>query len=274
MVVAVVALVAGFALGFLLGSSESSAMEEGEGSRSAGSAGTESAGAGSAGTPPSQPDSGTAAEPEAMADADALDLSAHSITDPASIWILVNKQRPIEPAGFAPDDLVTPQVPIAGANHLLRQEAAAALEAMAQELLQDTGRDLAIVSGYRSAEYQRTLYERYVTQYGQESADTFSARPGYSEHQTGLAADVTEAGSGCDIHACFADTASGKWLAENAWRHGFIVRYPEGAEARTGYTYEPWHLRYVGADLAGHMHTTGAATLEEALGEPDAPAYR
>lgn len=204
---------------------------------------------------------------------EAFDVSEHSTTDPESIWVLVNKRNPIEPAGFVPPDLRAPQVRIIGQNHLLREEAAQALEAMAEEIEQETGAELAVLSGYRSAAYQESLYGRYVSQYGRESADAFSARAGHSEHQTGLAVDVTEVGSGCDLRACFAETSTGAWLADHAWQHGFVIRYPDDAEDVTGYMYEPWHLRYVGVDLAEHMREEQIVTLEEALEAGAAPAY-
>ena len=115
------------------------------------------------------------------------------------------------------------------------------------------------VSGYRSYSQQASLYDSYVRQYGQATADTLAARPGFSEHQTGLAMDIGNASGVCALQACFATTPAGKWAAANAATYGFIIRYPAGAEAVTGYTYEPWHLRYVGRDLAraGQHHPGG-----------------
>ncbi len=88
------------------------------------------------------------------------------------------------------------------------------------------------------------------------------ARPGYSEHQTGLAADVSRADGACELKACFSQTAEGQWLATRAWDYGFILRYPEGKEMATGYEYEPWHIRYVGVELARAVRDSGQ-TLEE-----------
>jgi D-alanyl-D-alanine carboxypeptidase len=98
---------------------------------------------------------------------------------------------------------------------------------------------------------------------GQAEADRTSARPGYSEHQTGLAFDVEVSGGKCHLEKCLGETPDGKWVAANAYKYGFIVRYPEGKENVTGYDYEPWHLRYVGTDLASEMHTKSVQTLEE-----------
>lgn len=109
------------------------------------------------------------------------------------------------------------------------------------------------VSAYRSYSYQRTLYQRYVKQSGQALADTFSARPGYSEHQTGLAVDINTASTS----AHFENTAQYRWLSEHCWEYGFILRYPEGKEQITGFQFEPWHYRYVGQELALAIRDSG-----------------
>ena len=121
------------------------------------------------------------------------------------------------------------------------------------------GFSMPLISGYRSYQTQTNLYNRYVAQYGEKVANTFSAKPGQSEHQTGLAFDV---GS---IDNNYGQTAAGKWLAENAHRFGFIIRYPKGKEAITGYQYEPWHIRYLGTDIATDVYNKGVC-LEEYLG--------
>lgn len=100
------------------------------------------------------------------------------------------------------------------------------------------------VSGYRSYNTQKDLYNGYVSRNGQAKADTFSAKPGTSEHQTGLATDINS------VSDSFANTSAYKWLIENAYKYGFILRYPKGKEFITGYKYEPWHFRYVGIDVA------------------------
>ena len=113
-------------------------------------------------------------------------------------------------------------------------------------------------SGYRSYGYQEQIYSNYVNEYGVETADTFSARPGYSEHQTGLAIDVNI------IDDSFTGTPEALWLAEHCYEYGFIIRYPNGKQAVTGYKYEPWHIRYVGSAVANQIHSMGNdATLEE-----------
>lgn len=121
------------------------------------------------------------------------------------------------------------------------------------------GFSLEIISGFRSYETQKGLYNRYVSIYGQAEADTFSAQPGKSEHQTGLAFDLGW------VDDAYADTAEGKWLAENCYKYGFIIRYPKGKESITGYKYEPWHVRYLGNPLATDVYNSGLC-LEEYLG--------
>ena len=119
------------------------------------------------------------------------------------------------------------------------------------------GISLFVASGFRSYEYQVDLYNTYVKRDGKEAADTYSARPGYSEHQTGLAADINAADSS------FEDTPEAIWLDKNCYKYGFVIRFPKGKEAYTGYTYEPWHLRYVGKDIAKKIHAAGGISLEE-----------
>ena len=114
-----------------------------------------------------------------------------------------------------------------------------------------------IASAFRSYGYQQTVYGNVVASWGQARADQLSARPGFSEHQTGLAVDlVTPASPGCDFEACFATTPAGRWLHATAWRFGFVVRYPAGSTEVTGYAPEPWHLRYVGRPLAAELRRT------------------
>ncbi len=113
-----------------------------------------------------------------------------------------------------------------------------------------------IESGFRSYEEQSNLYNSYVQRSGKEAADTFSARPGHSEHQTGLTIDCNDASD------YFAYTEEAQWLEDHAWEYGFIIRYPKGKESITGYKYEPWHIRYVGKQLAQDLHNSGE-TLEE-----------
>lgn len=211
------------------------------------------------------------------AKAPTFDKSAHSLTDPASLWVIVNKNRPLNPKTYTPADLVIPNIPmrsnITSVEEHVSAVMAPALEAMVAAAKQQ-GLNLNLQSGYRSYQFQVDLYNQYVQSEGQAEADTFSARPGYSEHQTGLAADLGGTSDPtCNVAQCFANTSEGKWLAANAYLYGFIIRYPKSFENITGYEYEPWHVRYVGKALAGQMHKTGIQTLEQFFGLPAAPNY-
>ena len=116
-----------------------------------------------------------------------------------------------------------------------------------------------IQSGYRSYKTQDELYNNYVKQNGKEKADTFSARPGHSEHQTGYAMDLNI------IDSSFEGTKEAIWIEKNCYKYGFIIRYPKGKDKVTGYKYEPWHIRYLGKELAKKVYDSGL-TLEEYLG--------
>jgi len=181
-----------------------------------------------------------------------MDLAFILETYDPYLYILVDKQYAL-PADYEPSDLV----PLTGMgvsyrinrnDMLLRKAAFDALEEMAAAARAD-GLTLLASSAYRSFAYQEQVYSRYVRQYGQEEADTFSARPGHSQHQLGLVVDF---GS---ITDAFADTPEGKWLEANASRFGWSLSYPLGYEDITGYKWESWHYRYVGKELAEFINT-------------------
>lgn len=206
-----------------------------------------------------------------------FNVSQHSLDDAASPWVVVNKKRPLKPKDYAPSDLTVPVIQlrsnITSEERQVRAVTAEALKKLA-EAAQTDGITLTLQSGYRSYDFQANLYARYVGQQGQTVADTQSARAGHSEHQTGLAADVGGVTRpACNVEACFAGTPEGIWVAANAHKYGFTIRYPEGKMSITGYTYEPWHLRYVGKELADEMHAKGIQTLEEFFRLPAAPDY-
>ncbi|MFA1739736.1 D-alanyl-D-alanine carboxypeptidase family protein [Lysinibacillus fusiformis] len=163
--------------------------------------------------------------------------------------LLANKIYPL-PSTFAPEE-----------NPEARQALNQMLEAAKQQ-----GFDLVAFSGYRSFEYQTTLYNNYVNRDGQAAADRYSARPGYSEHQTGLAFDIGERGKE-DLWLTeeFGETPAGQWLFAHAQEYGFILRFPQNKEEITGYMYESWHYRYVGKDIAKEI-AKQSITLEEYLG--------
>ena len=206
-----------------------------------------------------------------------FDKTAFSLTDPTSPWVVTNKHRPLNPKAYAPNDLVVPNIPLRGNitndEKQLRRETASALEKMYAAAAAE-GVEFNVQSGYRSYNFQVNLYNRYVQQQGQAEADSQSARPGYSEHQTGLTVDLgSTTKPSCNVETCYADTVEGKWLAANAYKFGFILRYPEGETNTTGYVYEPWHFRYVGTDLAAEMHKQNSTTLEAFFGLEAAPDY-
>jgi D-alanyl-D-alanine carboxypeptidase len=161
---------------------------------------------------------------------------------------LVDKRHPL-PSDYAPSDLVTltdGPYRVGRAGLTLRRIAAAALSEMAAGA-RNSGITLVASSAYRSYNYQVEVYNRNVLEMGQEAADRESARPGHSQHQTGLVVDF---GS---IDDSFALTASGRWMAANASRFGWSLSYPDGYEAVTGYRWESWHYRYVGKELAAFI---------------------
>lgn len=145
-------------------------------------------------------------------------------------------------------------------NPGLNEEVSKHAKAMFTEAATE-GLNIYISSGFRSYDYQKGLYERYVKRDGVELADTYSARPGHSEHQTGLSFDVNQ------VDDTFDNTEEAKWLADNCYKYGFILRYPKGTTDETGYQYESWHYRYVGTELAKELYNNGDwITLESYFG--------
>lgn len=177
--------------------------------------------------------------------------------------LLINKENPL-PKGYVPGDLQQVASSASAVNgQKMRAVPAAALEQLSKSAAQE-GYTIKLVSGYRSYSLQKELYTMYVKQDGKYVAEQYSARPGYSEHQAGLAADVSSPSAGYDLLQSYGNTAEGKWLAKNAHRFGFIIRYLKGKEDITGYLYEPWHLRYVGTEAATEIYEQ-QLTLEEYL---------
>lgn len=180
--------------------------------------------------------------------------------------VLVNKQFKL-PDTYKPSDLVYPDVNFVFAEkiekRMMRKEAAGALENMFAAAKKD-GTPLAGVSAYRSHSTQTTLFNRYVQKDGEAAAKKYSAVPGHSEHETGLAIDVAGSTGKCAAEDCFGGTPEAKWLEDHAHEYGFIIRYPKGKESVTGYQYEPWHLRYVGTQMAKDIKTKNT-TMEEYL---------
>ncbi|TDL44650.1 D-alanyl-D-alanine carboxypeptidase family protein [Kocuria rosea] len=203
--------------------------------------------------------------------------TTYDIDSASSLTVVVNKHRPLDPPSYAPRSLTRIK------TEQLRTEAAQAYQQMVKEAKADRV-NIVTISGYRSYDHQASLYDSYVQQYGQETADTIAARPGHSEHQTGLAMDVGNSSGACALQDCFEDTPVGAWVAEHADEYGFIIRYPKDEQDVTGYKYEPWHLRYVGPELADEMRLKAEQTawkgpkldtdtMEEFFGLAPAPDY-
>lgn len=218
-------------------------------------------GAGSARSPrstASATEPGTAATAKSAAAPD-FDKHAYSVTRASSLWVIVNKKHPLHPIRYQPRVSVVDgrQVDHRMAPYLKKLLAAS----------KRAGNPLHVVSGYRSYSYQQSVFHGLVAQQGRSSAEMWSAKPGYSEHQTGLAADLNLANSGtCSLQSCFGKTRGGRWLARNAWRYGFIVRYTKANTKITGYEPEPWHIRYVGKSLARELRRTHTTCLESFFG--------
>ncbi|MEN2738530.1 M15 family metallopeptidase [Microbacterium sp. X-17] len=195
------------------------------------------------------------------------------LDDPARVWTVVNKRRPYGQVDYVPAALVIP----AGVRNIpggaMRQDAATAVQALVQGAGNAGAGAIAIDSAYRSYTTQQSTYAQNVAENGQAGGDAVSARPGFSEHQSGLAVDLAACNGGCSAIEDFGPTPQGQWVAAHAWEYGFIVRYEAGETPITGYAPEPWHLRYIGTELARAYHDGGWHTLEQFFGLPPAPDY-
>ncbi len=220
-------------------------------------------------SPPAAPTKEPAPTPEPTAEPTAvgIDLAAYSTSAADSVWVLVNKQHPIEPLDYEPADLV------AFRGTTIRQVAAGDLEAMFAAAKAD-GVTLGVRTAYRGYDQQAAIRADVERRRGFEHAERYSARPGFSEHQTGLSLDLhSPSQPGCDLATCFSNTAEGQWVAAHAAEYGFVVRYtPENTDA-TGFSPEAWHLRYVGRELAAWLRDNGIGSLEEAFGVTGGPDY-
>lgn len=212
---------------------------------------------------------------EAFRDAVATDAApCIDLHDAGRLWVVVNKRNALDPLEYWPVPQGRPQSTRIIAGGWLLEPVASALDELSAAVADAGAGTIAVSSGFRPYDFQVDTYRRYVSMRGQDAADLRSARPGHSEHQTGLAVDVVACdGGGCGDHDGFGGTTQSDWIAANAWRYGFVVRYEDGRTATTGYSAEPWHLRFVGRDLAAAYHEGGYATLEEFFGLPSAPDY-
>lgn len=194
------------------------------------------------------------------------------VQNPDNEWVMVNKELAL-PNDYYPADLVRPSVPFVFGDEevekaLIREEAARALELWFKKA-EDENIDVLAASGFRSYERQATIFQATVDTKGEEHAVQAVALPGKSEHQTGLAMDITSPSVNYDLVQEYGETVEGQWLAKTAHEFGFILRYPKDKETITGYMYEPWHFRYVGVELATYLKEKNW-TLEEYMNEVQA----
>ena len=193
----------------------------------------------------------------------------YDIDTASSPSVVVNKKRPLNPKTYIPANLKR----YPGSSVKLAAPARDALVLMAAAMKKAGAGTLVLNSGYRSYASQKIIHAAKVSQLGLKAGEALAARPGYSEHQTGLAADVSAYKQGCAIYTCFSATKAGKWLAENAWQYGFVIRYPYGQTKITGYQFEPWHLRFIGLEIATDMRAKNILTVEKYFSLPSAPKY-
>ena len=181
----------------------------------------------------------------------------NTIYSPTSYNFLVNKNNRLTD-DYEPIDLEKISLEYSCENKYLRHDAKVAFEKMAKDA-KDNGYNIIAVSTYRPYDYQEKLYNNYVKSKGKYYADLASARPGHSEHQTGLAVDVADLSLDYDN---FEKTKEFYWMKENSYKYGFILRYPKAKFHITGFKYEPWHYRYVGIDVSNYIYKNNI-TLEE-----------
>lgn len=186
-----------------------------------------------------------------------LNVTPDTVENPEDITVLVNKVHQI-PEGWTPNDLES--VPD-NKNQKLRKEANEAYTKF-YKAAKAKGIEIYSISGYRTNKTQKTYWDNQVKAYGEEYASQYSAYPGRSEHQLGLAIDVSYTTEGDRLNEKVATSSLGKFIVSDAYKYGFILRYTKDKVAITNYAYEPWHMRYVGVDLATQLHESGL-TLEE-----------
>ena len=167
------------------------------------------------------------------------------------------------PEQYEPPDLVPASQANYSAEFRIRSFVAEDLNRMRNAILAEGLPEVALLAAYRSVADQQALFDGRVAELGFEATAEGTARPGHSEHHLGTTVDFRPIGA-TDVDESFGDTPTGQWLAEHSWQYGFVLSYPEGAEDRTCYKYEPWHFRYVGPELASRVHASGL-TLREYL---------
>lgn len=197
--------------------------------------------------------------------ADQIRAIVQDYDQPDSLWAMANKKRSL-PMDYKPTPLVIPDVPTrtdkSDEERSVRGDVTEPLKKMF-DAAKKAGHSLMIGSAYRSSDLQAVYFNSYVAASGLEAANQYSAKPGQSEHQLGLSVDISTLSQQCYLSECFTSTPDGEWLAKNAYKYGFTLRYQKGKESITGYNFEPWHYRYVGVDLATALYQSDL-TLEEA----------
>ncbi|MGP7960119.1 D-alanyl-D-alanine carboxypeptidase family protein [Sanguibacter sp. A247] len=247
----------------------------GSGSGTTSTASTPPAPSAPASTPPAStpPASTPPAGPESAGRHDRADEvgephRGYDVDSSSSVTVVVNKRRPLDPLDYTPDGLAA----VGGTSVMMRTDAATALRAMRAAAQRD-GHPIGVHSAMRTYDEQARTFEGWVAELGEVEAERSSARAGHSEHQTGLALDVVALGDACGVMTCFGETEASQWLTEHAHEYGYIVRFTASHEKWTGYQPEPWHLRYVGREVAEAIREAGGPSLEEFFGLPPAATY-
>lgn len=213
-----------------------------------------------------QPNSASAKIQVKLPNATPIDARIEDYNLPSSLWAVVSKDYPLTDQQYRPTDITRTDLPSRSDKSEDEQSVRAIIVSDLTAMFADAkaaGHDVMIASGFRSYDLQQTYFNSYSRSYGEEAASKFSARPGQSEHQTGLSLDIAYTNRDCYLDTCFGDKPAGKWLAANAYTYGFVLRYPADKTEITRYQYEPWHFRYVGKPLATVLHESGL-TLDEA----------
>ena len=201
----------------------------------------------------------------AVPGADPIPFEHLDFAQSSSIWVVVSKTRPLANMQYVPSDLIVPTVASNDQKSDEERSIRTVIEEPLRRLFRDaasSGHTLFIASGYRSYALQQQYYSNYVRTSGEAAANMFSAKPGHSEHQTGLAVDISLQSRQCYLDTCFAETTAGQWLKTHAHEYGFIIRYPAEKTEVTGYQYEPWHLRFVGDTLARALYASNTVLDE------------
>lgn len=193
----------------------------------------------------------------------------YSTTEPDSLWVLVSKNK-LLPDTYVPSDLteITLKSELSGDLNYLQSQAHKALIDLFTAANAE-GHELTVLSAYRSYQTQDTYFSSAVSVWGEEEALKVSAPPGASEHQTGYAVDLGGSNFDCHLYECFGEEEEGIWLAKNAHKFGFTLSFPQGKEEITTYSYEPWHFRYVGVELANKLYDKDLTIAEYLKDEND-----